>query len=190
MTEKTVESKSVKVKVRDTRKGDMKQAEPVAENVQAAPVEVPAEQVSTEKAAKPREGSEVSLEEVQQVIDAASIEEAIRAQVGDKPVDVEVPYGDLIKLAKLRDNSRQAYKENEVRFKNALNDKVITEQRLAERPDPVLSEFVAELEFALCKYVSKMRKYLKRYDAARAGIAEIRNAEAKAAETSGEQSGN
>src|SRR5690606_36896519 len=103
-----------------------------------------------------------------------AIENAIREQLADVEIDVEVPT-ELKALTKLRDNARQAYKENEGRFKDTLSEQLRV--RETEHPD---EEYVDELEEALKKYVSKMRKYLKRYLVAKVEIDAIRTAEAEA----------
>jgi hypothetical protein len=143
---------------------------------------------------KTLEGSELADEEIFQVVSAENVEEAISGQITNVEIDVEVPKGDLLKLTKLRDNARQAYKENETRFKRTLEEMEEVQVRRDKDPDDAsLKEYQIEIDVAVAKYVSKMRRYLKRYEVARSEILAIREAEeaakkAKEAEAQPEES--
>ena len=140
-------------------------------------VEVEVNEVEPVVEEKVVEGSEVTEEALAEVVSAGeAIENAIMEQLSDVEIDVEVPT-ELKELIRLRDNARQAYKENERRFRDTLSEQMRVKE--IENPD---EEYVDELEKALKKYVSKMRKYLKRYLVAKGEIATIRAAEAEAKE--------
>ena len=132
--------------------------QPVVENA-------PVEEVANTKVY--REGDELTEEEVQAVIHAESIENAIRLQLGSVELDVPVPETPE-QAIRLRDNSRQAFKENEIRLRNTLQELMKNRERLEIAPnDEIQLEYKVQLEGLCRKYISKMRKYLKRYEVAK-----------------------
>jgi hypothetical protein len=173
MARLTAEEKAARKAEREAKKAaeaQAKEAEVIqdaAPNVEGEPVPAEQKEPVAEKPAKKVEGSELSDEEVFAVVTADNKEEAIRVQLDNVVLDMEVPHDSQVKLIRMRDNARQAFKENEVRFKNTQLDLHDLEQRMQKESTPDLVEYRLQLDTALAKYVSKMRKYLKRYDAAK-----------------------
>ena len=119
--------------------------------------------------------NEYENEEVAAAVEAfENVESVIAAQILAMECDIEVPT-DLDEAIRIRDNSRQAYKENEKRFLMTLehieNAKALLETR-------GFNEYiVADLEQskkAVAKYVGKMQMYLKRYHEAKDVVEQIR----------------
>lgn len=158
-----------------------KASNPKSVEVKDIKKEVPAKETPKE-APKAVDAEEVTDEEIFAVVGASKIEEAVRAQLANVQIDVDIPVG-AVKLTRLRDNARQAYKENEVRFKRTLEDLEDVRERMEKNPkDESLKKFQVELDVAVAKYVGKMRKYLKRYDVAKGLIIALREEEEKAKE--------
>ena len=103
-------------------------------------------------------------------------------QIGDTPIDIEVPTS-LRELIRIRDNNRLTYTENLARFKNCAAQLAGLKPKLDASPeDENLQAGVLELQAALKKYLERMRRYLKRYMVCRDRINEIRAKEKAAAE--------
>ena len=103
-------------------------------------------------------------------------------QIGDTPIDIEVPTT-LRELIRIRDNNRLTYTENLARFKNVVGQLEILRPKLDANPeDENLKVGVLELQGALKRYLERMRRYLKRYMVCRDRINEIRAKEKAAAE--------
>jgi hypothetical protein len=103
-------------------------------------------------------------------------------QIGDTPIDIEVPTT-LRELIRIRDNNRLTYTENLARFKNVVGQLAGLKPKLDASPeDENLQAGVLELQAALKKYLERMRRYLKRYMVCRDRINEIRAKEKAAAE--------
>jgi hypothetical protein len=120
--------------------------------------------------------NEYKNEEVAAAVDAfENVESVIAAQIRTMECDIEVPM-DLNEAIRIRDNSRQAYKENEKRFHMTLehieNAKAMLETR-------GFNEYIAadleQCKKAVAKYVGKMQVYLKRYQEAKDIVEQIRH---------------
>ena len=119
--------------------------------------------------------NEYENEEVAAAVEAfENVESVIAAQILAMECDIEVPT-DLDEAIRIRDNSRQAYKENEKRFHMTLehieNAKALLETR-------GFNEYIAadleQSKKAVAKYVGKMQVYLKRYQEAKDIVEQIR----------------
>ena len=119
--------------------------------------------------------NEYENEKVAAAVEAfENVESVIAAQILAMECDIEVPT-DLDEAIRIRDNSRQAYKENEKRFLMTLehiaNAKALRETR-------GFNEYVAadleQSKKAVAKYVGKMQVYLKRYQVAKDIVEQIR----------------
>ena len=119
--------------------------------------------------------NEYENEEVAAAVEAfENVESVIAAQILTMECDIEVPT-DLDEAIRIRDNSRQAYKENEKRFLMTLehieNAKALLETR-------GFNEYIAadleQSKKAVAKYVGKMQVYLKRYQVAKDIVEQIR----------------
>ena len=119
--------------------------------------------------------NEYESEEVAAAVNAfENVESVIAAQILAMECDIEVPT-DLDEAIRIRDNSRQAYKENEKRFHMTLehieNAKALLETR-------GFNEYIAadleQSKKAVAKYVGKMQVYLKRYQEAKDIVEQIR----------------
>ena len=114
-------------------------------------------------------------EEVAAAVDAfENVESVIAAQILTMECDIEVPT-DLDEAIRIRDNSRQAYKENEKRFHMTLEH---IENAKAMLETSGFNEYVAadleQCKKAVAKYVGKMQVYLKRYQEAKDIVEQIR----------------
>jgi hypothetical protein len=114
-------------------------------------------------------------EEVMAAVDAfENVESVIAAQILTMECDIEVPT-DLDEAIRIRDNSRQAYKENEKRFHMTLehikNAKAMLETRGF---DDYIAADLEQCKKAVAKYVGKMHVYLKRYQEAKDIVEQIR----------------
>jgi len=124
-----------------------------------------------------KEGDELEEIEVEEILQSTNFEEAIRKQLHKVQLDVPFPKTQA-EANRLRDNARQAFKENVVRFKNSLSELDGVKRRLGANPkDETLLNYEEELQLAIRRYISKMRKYLKRYDAAREAIDKYKTVE-------------
>jgi len=113
-----------------------------------------------------KEGDEITEQDLQRVIEADKREDVIRDLIQLQELDVPWPE-DFPSASRLRDNARQAYKENDVRFRNTLTEWNNVLKRLEKKPEDEISlSYKEETYKALKKYVSKMKKFLKRYDSA------------------------
>ena len=119
--------------------------------------------------------NEYENEEVAAAVDAfENVESVIEAQILTMKCDIEVPT-DLDEAIRIRDNSRQAYKENEKRFHMTLEH---IENAKAMLETGGFNEYIAadleQCKKAVAKYVGKMQVYLKRYQEAKDIVEQIR----------------
>ena len=119
--------------------------------------------------------NEYENEEVAAAVDAfENVESVIEAQILTMKCDIEVPT-DLDEAIRIRDNSRQAYKENEKRFHMTLEH---IENAKAMLETGGFNEYIAadleQCKKAVAKYVGKMQVYLKRYHEAKDIVEQIR----------------
>lgn len=99
--------------------------------------------------------------------------------------DIAIPYKEKDAI-RIRDNSRQAFKENEIRFKRAQSDAESVALRLEEnKEDTFAKDELADLYKALSKYVLKMISYYTRYLDAKETIENVR-ADAELADSEGQ----
>ena len=149
------------------------------EEIQAEEQAINESAMAVEENAQPKEEDTITVNDVTSAIDASGkVEEVISLQIAEKECDIEIPQT-LDESIRIRDNARQAYKENENRFRRTLADMEQTERRLESNPDnKYIKEDLAQCEVGLKKYVAKMQKYLKRYEVAKAVVDELRKAQA------------
>lgn len=148
------------------------QVEQVAETPNLKPETKPGEIIVTE----------ADVEAMIAAIKAKTQEAETVRQIGETPIDIEVPTT-LSELVRIRDNNRLTYTENLARFKNAAGQLANLKPKLDARPDDEnLKAGVLELQNALKKYLERMRRYLKRYMVCRDIINDIRAKEKAAAE--------
>ena len=119
--------------------------------------------------------NEYENEEVAAAVEAfENVESVIAAQILAMECDIEVPT-DLDEAIRIRDNSRQAYKENEKRFHMTLEH---IENAKAMLETGGFNDYVAadleQCKKAVAKYVGKMQVYLKRYQVAKDIVEQIR----------------
>ena len=149
------------------------------EEIQAEEQAINESAMAVEENAQPKEEDTITVNDVTSAINASGkVEEVISLQIAEKECDIEIPQT-LDESIRIRDNARQAYKENENRFRRTLADMEQTERRLESNPDnKYIKEDLAQCEVGLKKYVAKMQKYLKRYEVAKAVVDELRKAQA------------
>lgn len=105
-----------------------------------------------------------------------ALEDAVASKVGTLALDTELPT-DIEGQIKFRDNARQAYKENEVRFRNAVEEQKEKRAKLVEDPtNTFLTEEIGSLDALIEKYSFKLLTYYKRYSVARDVVAAYRKA--------------